>query len=298
MSSLNTFQLFPNLPNEIQFQVWHAYILDYNNGRLITVDESTRRVILTPLLACPALSVNVISRVAAKEIYPVQFPVFYVHRKDRYRKYSISKKTNRGESDDETQLDEDDCEERDNQFEIEDGTKSDFLICGTLHISFEIDTFLIKGVGLNFDDLAIYYEELPSLCWTSPLTSDQCKLIKKISLSSPSNINSKTAGFSLEFQVVDQAEYFEHGHSLLPVEDIAKVNHHYYEKTLFRNVKSCQHFYLDVSHLNGEDDIAWDARTMPRSALLKKWRWATHYFNSKALEKKPKKPNGYPNSLS
>ncbi|KAI1074518.1 hypothetical protein F5B20DRAFT_596000 [Whalleya microplaca] len=277
MSSLTAFRHFPNLPNEIQLQIWQAYILDYNKSRLVLVAKSTRRIILTPFLACPAFSVNIISRVAAKDFYPVQLPVFHVH-KDKHRKCTTVENNSYEEDSDN---DGSETEDNDSEFGFEGRTKTDDMRCGILHINFDMDTFLLEGADLDFDDLCVHYRELPSLCWTSPLTSDQCKLVKNI----------------MEFQYIDQAEYFQGWHSILPIEDLAKLNYHCYDKNPFRNVKSCHHFYIDVDDMDEEDDISWDARTMPRPALLEKWCWASHFFNSTALKKKPRKLEGYLDSL-
>ncbi|KAI1261412.1 hypothetical protein F5Y18DRAFT_203880 [Xylariaceae sp. FL1019] len=76
--TLTKFHLFQYLPAELRIEIWEHAILSHHRDRLVPVfDPRKRQIICHPSLACsPHFSASVESRKVAKQLYPIELPVF------------------------------------------------------------------------------------------------------------------------------------------------------------------------------------------------------------------------------
>ncbi|KAK8112909.1 hypothetical protein PG984_013435 [Apiospora sp. TS-2023a] len=78
MATATEFSLFPQLPAEIRLQIWKEAVLEEYRDRILLLDETTHRIVITRELQTPFRAVfhaNFESRGVANELFPLRLPV-------------------------------------------------------------------------------------------------------------------------------------------------------------------------------------------------------------------------------
>ncbi|KAI0850350.1 hypothetical protein F5Y00DRAFT_233138 [Daldinia vernicosa] len=159
-----SFPAFPNLPVEIQAEIWREYILDANRNRLVPMDDVKKQILPTPSLTSPALRINFLARKTYLDMYPVQLPVFRTLMEPTFL------------SDDE----DEDWEDA----QSDDGISG--APCGCIYINFERDIFVIdkyERFNFSFEELGFNENRRSTIfAVTESLSPNQYGLIKHTSM--------------------------------------------------------------------------------------------------------------------
>ncbi|KAK8063637.1 hypothetical protein PG996_008289 [Apiospora saccharicola] len=78
MATATEFSIFPQLPVEIRLQIWKEAVLEEYRDRILLLDETAHRIVITRELQKPFRAVfhaNFESRSVANELFPLRLPV-------------------------------------------------------------------------------------------------------------------------------------------------------------------------------------------------------------------------------
>ncbi|KAI1773272.1 hypothetical protein F4818DRAFT_423763 [Hypoxylon cercidicola] len=245
-----TFSLFPYLPQEIKIHIWREFILTFSQSRLVLIDKESRRIVPTPFLSLPPLSVNSLSRLIAKTLYPIQLPVFYIPRCKEEAADEVTGIEQEIEHVGDLNCLPACCSTKHGM--IRRDSKSNHQTCGALYLSFEYDNFHVQR---TVSDTTRF--------WSAPLTPEQCQRVHHL----------------VEVEWISRLKYSLTSYPSLPIDsDMLRLRQWYDTKT-FGNVKTCEYNFLDSDRLPSSYDFLHDLHQQPWREVLSRWRLASVLFN-------------------